>query len=448
MNKTTLTTFKIIFATLLFCGTAVKAQTTINLYNQAIFYDGYAALVDEPVPDGLVRLRNDLYTRKLSADEISQIGTTLTINVTIKAYCDNYDRIGNVNLALVPKDSPSYVPGDVQHLEIGRFITPFMNMNVSPDEVPYTYSVDNVAAILKDPALNALYDFWVELQVFGVPYAAQNEIAGCAGHNETQYGSLDLVTDTPATTVAPAVFLLPMSFQADFNNYEANATDSIGTTFKTISFNLPNPVNNAKFFLITSKHGSNAGGEEYIRRWHYVNFDGVQVLAYKPAGISCEPYRVYNTEGNGIYGPTPMTLTQWTSFNNWCPGNVIPIHEIDLGDLPAGTHTFRIEVHNASFVDQQGNVPLSVYLQGEGTMLGTPDIAEKNYAVYPNPTSSTVGVYSTDEVKDVKVYNSLGQLVREGKGSQADLSGLSSNIYTLDITFSSGVKKTEKIIKK
>ena len=86
---------------------------------------------------------------------------------------------------------------------------------------------------------------------------------------------------------------------------------------------------------------------------------------YKPGGKSCEPFRVYNTQSNGIYGSEVRTESEWTSWNNWCPGDIIPIRVFDLGDLQAGIHTFKIEVPDAKFVGAQGEIPTSAYVQGE-----------------------------------------------------------------------------------
>ena len=160
------------------------------------------------------------------------------LNITIYAACDNYDRIGNVNLVLVPKGDASYDTNTAKKIELGRFITPFMNMNVSPTEVPYTFTVDNAAKILKDSVLNTDYDFWVEFEVFGVPYAAQTQIAGCSGDTDVFYGALDFITNTD-TTIPNNTCLLNLNFKKDLNNYQAGATDVIGQTIRTINYTLP-----------------------------------------------------------------------------------------------------------------------------------------------------------------------------------------------------------------
>lgn len=339
------------------------AVGTSRIFDQILFYDGYAATVSEPVPEGVIRVSNSKYVKKLSPEQFTGLGNVLQMKVTIKAACDNYDRIAYAALAMVKKNT-TYNDATAKHIEIGRFITPFMNKNKQPDQVPYLFSIDNVAAILKDPSINTNYDIYLEFSIFGVPYAANKEIAGCAGRNDTFFGTIDLISSTSGTPVTnPVVILEPLSFNQNINNYDN--TDVAGKTVKSITVNLATAVKSAKLYLITSNHGANSGGEEYNRRNHFIYFDNIQKLTYKPGGKSCEPYRVVNTQGNGIYGSKPQTDAQWASFSNWCPGDAIPIRVITLGDLTAGDHTFKIEVPDAVFKDKQGYIPLSVYLQAE-----------------------------------------------------------------------------------
>ena len=141
------------------------------------------------------------------------------------------------------------------------------------------------------------------------------------------------------------------------------ASDSVGLTRKTIEITLDEDAVDAQLVLITSNHGANAGGEEYIRRDHFVYLDGELALQYKPGRESCEPFRMYNTQGNGIYGTSPMTDEEWQSFSNWCPGDVIDTRVIPWGPVDAGTHEFVIDVPDAQFVGGQGDFPFSLYLQ-------------------------------------------------------------------------------------
>ena len=338
------------------------APATLQLMESVVFYDGYAATVDEPVPEGILRLDNSLLTVRLGDEQLAVIQPHLDLSVTIGALCDNYDRIGSVRLALVPKGLQTYDSTSVARIELARFITPFMDKNRTPDTVPYEWEIDGVSAILTDPELQATYDFWIELSVFGVPYAANEEVAGCAGRSDVFRGWLSLATDSSA---APSDFhaLLPLACDEPFNDYQPGASDSIGETRKTIEFSLDADTEDAQLVLITSNHGANSGGEEYVRREHFVYLDGEQKLSYRPGRTSCEPFRVYNTQANGIYGSSPRSDQDWQSFSNWCPGDKIDTRVIPCGPLAAGSHEFVIEVPDAVFAGDDGNFPLSLYLQ-------------------------------------------------------------------------------------
>lgn len=441
---------------LLLCFVAVmlqaSAQTTISVMENVIYYDGYAAIVSSPPPPpGVIQHRNDLFARKLTGAELSSIGTTLQMNVVIKALCDNYDRIGNVNMALVPSGLSTYIPDSVQRIELGRFITPFMNKNIQPDTVPYTFNIDNVAMLLRDTGITNNYDLWIELQVFGVPYAAQTQVAGCPGRNDVFIGNLYFVTNTPAPPQNSNV-LLPLFFQNDFNNYQVWATDLLGTTVKSITFNLPDALTDASFFLITSNHGANSGGEEYNRRYHYVYLDNALKLTYRPGRTSCEPFRQYNTQANGIYGPTPRTDTEWQSFSNWCPGDVIDIRQINLGSLAAGNHTFLIRVPTAVFTGAQGNFPLSLYLQGKssGIVSILNENTEKDFLVpvYPNPGRGKFSLDLSMENTEIVITDLLGIQVLKTQTTEKTLNleiG-KSGVYILYVKTGRGISKQKLIV--
>jgi len=420
---------------------------SLTVFDQILFYDGYNSVVQlTNPPEGVICHRNDLYAKKLTDQQLAAFGTTITMNVTVKAACDNYDRIGNVNLAFVPKGDATYTPANVKRIELGRFITPFMNKNIAPNLVPYSYDVSNIAQIFKDPAITSIYDIWVELEIFGVPYAANTQIAGCVGRSDVFFGTLEFVSESDFPAEADN-YLLPLSIKKDLNNYAEGATDVIGQTVRTISFDLPAAVENARFYLITSNHGANDGGEEYNRRFHYIYLDGTQVSVYKPGSLTCEPFRIYNTQGNGIYTPYPRTNSQWQEFSNWCPGDVIPIRIIALGNLAAGTHTFKITVPSAQFVGQQGYIPVSLYLQGKLSPLSVSDFSKNQFTIYPNPANDFVKVKSAEQIKGTFLFNMLGQQVTKGEADTLDLTIVPKGVYLLQVEFSNGKTAAQKIMR-
>ncbi|WP_343606038.1 peptide-N-glycosidase F-related protein [Fluviicola sp.] len=424
------------------------AQTTTNIMSGVVFFDGYASVVSDPTPTGVIRFRNDLVTKQLTAQDLAAIGNELTINITISALCDNYDRIGNVSLALVPTGSTTYDPATVSRIEIGRFITPFMNKNVQPTSVPYSFEVNNIAKILKSADIASNFDFWLELEVFGVPYAANTQVSGCSGRNDVFEGKVDFVSNGPDAGFNPETYLQALSFKADFNNYQANATDAVGTTVKTINFTTTQTIYDAKFYLITSNHGANSGGEEYVRRVHNVEFDGAAVLTYTPGGKSCEPYRQYNTQGNGIYGSSVQSTSWWTSWNNWCPGDVIPIREISLGTLAAGSHSFKISVPAAQFSGQNGNFPLSLYLQGSNSeVLALEELNKTALHLFPNPANTVLNVQTDKEIQEFELLDASGKAVKRELTTPVNLSGIDTGIYFIQVRFADGMISRQRFIK-
>lgn len=446
MKKTYFLTLFLFFIAI----TAIAQTNQIQVFNEILFYDGYAAVVDHPVPDGVLRHKNSLYATRLSEEQLASFGEETTMHVIIKAACDNYDRIGNVNLALVPKGEDTYQPENVSRIEIGRYITPFMNKNKQPDEVPYQYEVNFIKHILKEESLLAEYDFWIELELFGVPYAANKEIAGCAGRNDVFYGTLYFETSTPAVGLEDDNVLIPLFFKRRFNNYQENATDELGRTLRTIEFDLENDLENVRLVLITSNHGAASGGEEYKRRMHYVYFDGEEVLQYKPGRTSCEPFRQYNTQGNGIYGYYKKTDAEWQSFSNWCPGDVIDNRIIEIEHLEKGTHTFRIEVPDAVFKGKDGNFPLSLFLLGKkasGSSLL--EVKGSDIRIFPNPVDRELTISPVADINKIMIADLTGRIVYQGKAMQTmDLTSYTPGIYNLILTTNNGKLYTRKLIKR
>ncbi|MFL9836456.1 peptide-N-glycosidase F-related protein [Flavobacterium sp. ST-75] len=460
---------KLLFASFLcfslFSSPTLRAQEepyTLQVFEEAVFYGMYEATVSEPVPEGAIRNSNSSYGKMLTEEQLASFGNTLTMTVTLNPLCDNYDRIGNVNLAFVPKGQTTYVYNEVDRIELGRFITPFMDMNAALQEVPYEFDLDNITQIFHDESITSVYDLWVELEVYGYQGGpgqggAAVEIDGCSDRNDVYQGNLEFTsTNNPLVINGDDNVFLPLSYKYELKNYTLDGTDVLGETVRTINFTLEEALPNAKFYLITSNHGSNSGGEEYIRRQHYVYLDDEQVATYKPGGVSCVPFFEYNTQPSCIYydcsqnpsPPRPDNNAAW-SWNNWCPGDKIPIRVIELGDLAAGEHSFRIEVPDAVFNDGQGYFPMSVYLQGFSQTLGAEDFNTTAFSLFPNPVVDIAEVQTVDgsSISNVTVVNTLGQIVYSGTSEKMNLSQLQSGVYIVNVRFDDNRTATQKLIK-
>ena len=444
-------------------GTAAAGATAepvrVNVFDHVVFYDGYNSTVfDAGLDDGVYRMKNSLYSTPLPMEQLTDLGDGLTLDVTIGALCDNYDRISSLCLAFVPKGASTYDYDKVRRIEIARLITPFMNKNISPTEVPYTFDIPNVANLLRDPALRADCDLWMEFEVFGVPYAANKEVAGCSGRNDVFEGTVDLVY-TPAEEARPSEgnVLVPINVKylddrgnINFNNYTESATDTLGITTKTYEFEVPEDVADSKVYLILTNHGANSGGEEYVRRLHLVYYDGDIVLSYTPGGVSCEPYRVYNTQPNGIYANSrPESF--WKTQSNWCPGQAVPIREIPLGAQKAGKHKVMIRVPDARFVGKDGDFRPSLYFHGvkNGAM---PTSVDEVWFEGPTVTLHKEGDvlrYSSDEpVEKLLVHTADGVLARAYSHPQGEvaLGDLPSGMLILTFVTEDGRTTVRQIL--
>lgn len=441
---------KLFFLSVLITGFFNSQTTRTNIVSEAVYYDGYAALVSQPVPTGLIRLTNARYARKMTDAELDSFKAKIAMRVTIGALCDNYDRLGSVFLAMVPKNQPIYTINDanVKRIEVARYITPFMNKNVSPLEVPYTYNISNLYSVFHDATLRSTYDMYMELDVFGVPYAAQTEIAGCSGRNDVFTGTLTFFSTNASATPTSYTNLTPILNYSQLNNY--NSTDLPGQTVRITTFNLPNAITDAQFFVISTPHGANASGEEYVRRDNFTYIDDVQMLTYKPGGTSCEPFRVYNTQGNGIYGTTPSSTADWTAWNNWCPGDAVPIRSFAMTSMTAGNHTLKHTIPAAVFNQQQGDVFLSVYMQSKNSAtMDVKDIKSIDVSIYPNPTSDFVNIKSKIDVASMTLFSMDGRKLTENfKENKINISSYNTGVYILNIVLKDGTTFKHKIIKK
>ncbi|MBD5328759.1 MAG: hypothetical protein HDS03_02525 [Bacteroides sp.] len=426
------------------------------MYDDVIFYDGYR-MKDNPdslLQDGVTRHSCSLYSRPLTDEQLDALGEKLNLNVYVKACCDNYDRIGNINLALVNKGAESYVPEETERIEVGRFITPFMNKNKEPNVVPYSYEVNYLSSLLRDADLRAKYDIWLEFELFGVPYAANQQIVGCKDRSDVFAGTLEFVTDKPAAAttgnvLVPVVIKKPEYIGANLNNYKEEATDTIGKTVKSYTFTVPENVADAQIVLITSNHGANPGGEEYNRRNHFVYVDGELVMTYIPGRNSCEPFRKYNTQANGIYGYYKMSDAEWQSFSNWCPGDVIDNRIISLGSYEAGEHTIKIAVPDARFKGQEGDIPVSLYFHGlkEGAFeSGVEEVTAATTGVDIVNRGGLLYIDTEKDVRSVEVYTVGADLVhRQWNKNPISLDSL-SGIHVVSVELVDGHTINKKMI--
>lgn len=79
--------------------------------------------------------------------------------------------------------------------------------------------------------------------------------------------------------------------------------------------------------------------------------------------------------------------------------------------------------------------------------LNTIDFNKDSFKIYPNPTTDHANIQSDLDIKNIMIYNQLGQLVVSQKITQIDLSNFTSGIYLVKVVFTNGQTDIKKIIR-
>lgn len=396
-----------------------------NVFHNTTFYDGYKTdkIVDADLNDGIIRFSNDRYATRLDHNRFADLGADLKLEVLIGALCDNYDRQGRVMLAFTEAGVSYYNPDEVEKIEIARFITPFMNKNKNPKTAPYVYDIDDLRQVLTNTEFLSGKDVWLEVEIFGMPYSARQQIKGCEDHDDVFSATISFGGNTgaPSIPVAPAT-VTPITISkseihgsVNFNNYNPVATDTLGVTTRTFNFTLTEDMADAVICLINTNHGADEEGEEYYRRQHFVYVDKELQLVYTPGGVSCEPYRYLNTQGNMIYDKSrPEEF--WEEYSNWCPGQAVPVRRIHLGAMPKGEHSLMIRVPDAVFYGAKGDFRPSAYIiagrQGEIVdPAGVYAVATESSSIQFKATRDSITIESEKPIREVRIYTYDGVLL-------------------------------------
>ncbi|MDD7915337.1 PNGase F N-terminal domain-containing protein [Polaribacter ponticola] len=126
--------------------------------------------------------------------------------------------------------------------------------------------------------------------------------------------------------------------------------------------NLKKDAKNVKLHYITTGHGGHSGGDEFIKIKNSVYFNNKLVLDTIPWRDDCASFRRFNpTSGVWIRKDSASYIDSKTrsyqikeieeriassdlSRSNWCPGSAVKPMVVDLSDLKAGNHTFKIKI--------------------------------------------------------------------------------------------------------
>ena len=138
-------------------------------------------------------------------------------------------------------------------------------------------------------------------------------------------------------------------------------------------------------------------------------------------------YRVYKTTANG------------SDFN----GNVKAL-EVGENTITVTSVSFNrtVKVQFSS-----GDIAVSKIVLNGTTTLNIDEINSGSFTIYPNPVSDKISVNGTENINSVKIFNSLGALVKHSRGAKdIDVSDLTKGIHFIQVD--NGNIMTKKFIKK
>ena len=109
---------------------------------------------------------NDLFTHKLSDAEIAAIQNR-KLRVVVARSATTTTELAAWRWRWSGGES-SYAPDDVERIELGRFV-PLSWIGTSNPMKSLTSTSAQPVSVLRDAALRAAYDLWLELELFGCP---------------------------------------------------------------------------------------------------------------------------------------------------------------------------------------------------------------------------------------------------------------------------------------
>ncbi len=191
-----------------------------------------------------------------------------------------------------------------------------------------------------------------------------------------------------------------------------------------------------------------------------ISFNNISIL-----DVSNNPdLKLLTCQSNPIEGELDLSHLNGGMYVLLCNNTLLSSLNIKNGDNINLTRMWAqdnpnltcIQVDDVSFANSQSCQSSSGWCKDETAVysedcnLGTEEVLESQFVIYPNPVKDVLMLYneSMSEVTSIKVYDSLGRLILEQSNStyQIDISNLSSGLLFVQIETDKGnfVKKVIK----
>ncbi|WP_158850536.1 T9SS type A sorting domain-containing protein [Algibacter sp. L1A34] len=118
-----------------------------------------------------------------------------------------------------------------------------------------------------------------------------------------------------------------------------------------------------------------------------------------------------------------------------------------------GVSGLKFYTDGTNFLDEDVSIYVSsivsdTALDANGVVLSTNNDINKAESLlfYPNPVEDKI--FLSDNVESVKIFNTIGSLVKESNVKQIDISSFSKGVYLIDMESENGQKTVKRFVKK
>lgn len=148
----------------------------------------------------------------------------------------------------------------------------------------------------------------------------------------------------------------------------------------------------------------------------------------------------------------------FTSFNGTAMNNIVRLNangSIDptfqIGSGP-NSEVRDIQIQSdgklivSGYFSQYDGHPSNSIVRLNGGNLGLNETTNSSISLYPNPSKGTFSITNTSTITNVKVYNSLGEIVFEGQTNFINLSNPENGMYIVKVTSDNAIWEEKLII--
>lgn len=311
----------------------------------------------------------------------------LTVNIELKSNGDSWDKSGSsfiipansdINMLSIAKGLNSY-PTPISELtenlkgvitqdnyitpvELMRFMTPFGvgYFNNQGDSIAQArrkpvYIAEWAPSVIWSQDVSDLYSLLTEEVYIGAFVDTWTE----AGYELSL--DLELKESVVKQDKLPKTKVLPLINTVYYQSQDI--PDIFNRQDLSVEFDLPKNAKNVVLKYITTGHGGQSGGDEFVKCENIISLDQTEIFKFTPWRDDCASFRRFNPstgtwlipretnyigkESRGVKEIEEILGSSDLSRSNWCPGSDVLPEVIELNDIKPGKHKLSVSIPTA-----------------------------------------------------------------------------------------------------